>query len=108
MVDSAKTAKASFISAKDTFVEKTPSPNEALEYLRGISKTYVAIIPGAGKYVDKTFDELDQLSRSHGTEFNEILSKATTEVREAIKVRLFLCIANPSAPFRVLPIFFIR
>lgn len=74
-------------SAKDQFVEKTPSPNEALNYLRGISKTYVTVIPGAGQYVDKTFDQLDELSRTHGSEVNEILSKATNELRDTIQVR---------------------
>lgn len=74
-------------NAKDSIVANTKSPNEAIQYLRNISKTYVAIIPGAGKYVDKTFDELDELSQSHGQEVQEIVSKAASEVQETIEVR---------------------
>lgn len=89
LVDSARSVKSGVVSAKNQLVEKTPSPNEAITYLRNISKSYVALVPGASKYVDKTFDSLDELSQTHGEEVNAIVSKAVSELQDTIKVCSF-------------------
>ncbi|KAF8309267.1 hypothetical protein DL93DRAFT_2158473 [Clavulina sp. PMI_390] len=84
-VNSARSVKDSFVSAKDSFVNSTPAPNEAIQYLRDFTKRYVAIIPGASGYVDKTFDELDKLSQSHGPEVQKLVEDTTRELKDAVQ-----------------------
>jgi hypothetical protein len=73
MVQSAKDIKESFIQVKNKMAEKTPDSNAMLKYLRSTAKAFVGVIPGASGYVDSTFDSLDELAKSHGKDFDEIV-----------------------------------
>lgn len=57
------------------------SAKEALNYLRGVAKSYAGMIPGAGSYVDATFDEFDRISAEHGEEASEIANGAYKEIQ---------------------------
>jgi hypothetical protein len=85
-VDASKAAHAYYQQTKATIAQNTPkSPNEALQFLRGVAKSYAGIIPGASSYVDSTFDSLDELHDTHGEELNKILQGAYDDVRGILK-----------------------
>lgn len=82
IVSTSQSVQASVKSAKDRLLQQAPeSPNQAIEYLRSVSKSYIAIIPGAGYYVDSTFDTIDELSKTHGDEVNEIVKGAIDDLK---------------------------
>ncbi|EMD33600.1 hypothetical protein CERSUDRAFT_98163 [Gelatoporia subvermispora B] len=84
-VDAGKSAHASLQETKRTIQEKAPkSANEVLDFLRGVTKTYVGMIPGASKYVDSTFGTLDQLRETHGEDVERILNEAYDEIRKVL------------------------
>ena len=85
MVDSTKSVHQTLKSAAQTAVEKTPSPNEALKFLRSTAKSYAGLIPGASAYVDSSFDTLDQLSETHGEEVNKIVQKTYEDIRAVLQ-----------------------
>ncbi|KAI0342149.1 hypothetical protein BDW22DRAFT_1484995 [Trametopsis cervina] len=85
-VDGAKAASTYYQQTKSAIVEKAPkNPNEALQFLRSIAKSYAGIIPGASTYVDSTFDSLDELHDTHGDELNKILQGAYDEIQGVLK-----------------------
>jgi len=55
-------------------------PNEALKYLRAITKSYVAVIPGASVVVDGMFDRLDETYDVHNEEVNSIAMAALEDI----------------------------
>jgi hypothetical protein len=63
----------------------TGSAAEALKYLRGVAKSYAGLIPGAGAYIDATFDEFDTISKKHGKEAAEIANGAYSEIQGLLK-----------------------
>ena len=63
--------------------EVARDPSKALEYLRGVAKSYSSFIPGAGAYVDSTFDQLEEIRQTHGDELDKILSETTDEIQKA-------------------------
>ncbi|KAI0655905.1 hypothetical protein C8Q70DRAFT_1016263 [Cubamyces menziesii] len=85
-VDASKTVSDYYQQTKATIVEKAPkSPNEALDYLRDVSRSYLVVIPGARPHVDAVFDTIDQLRDTHGEEVNRIVSDGYEEVRVVVK-----------------------
>lgn len=88
-VDAATTTQAYLQSTKDKVAASVSSavgdssPGEALKYLRGVAQSYVSLIPGAGAYVDATFDEFDRVASTHGEEAEKILKGAYEEVQKA-------------------------
>jgi hypothetical protein len=52
-----------------------------LAYLRKAAKSYVAIVPGAGFFVDSAFDSVDEVFDAHQEEANAITQRAYDEVR---------------------------
>src|ERR1700761_4629935 len=58
---------------KTQFQEKTPSPNEALRWLRQVSTYYAGFLPGASGFVNTTFDDLDTIRNKHGEEVDKII-----------------------------------
>ena len=61
------------------------SPNEALDYLRDVARSYLVVIPGARPHVDAAFDTIDELRDTHGEDVNRIVSDGYEEVRVIIK-----------------------
>lgn len=87
MVQTAQTTQAYVQQTKDKVAAsvsaqlKDASPNEALQYLRGVARSYVAMIPGAGAYIDATFDEFDKIAETHGAEAEKIARGAYDEIQ---------------------------
>ncbi|KAI0373383.1 hypothetical protein BV20DRAFT_989057 [Pilatotrama ljubarskyi] len=85
-VDTSKAASDYYQQTKAAIAEKAPkNPNEALDYLRDIARSNLALIPGARPHIDAIFDTLDDLRASHGDEVNRILSDGYEEVRVIVQ-----------------------
>ncbi|KAI0082051.1 hypothetical protein K474DRAFT_1655985 [Panus rudis PR-1116 ss-1] len=85
-VDTAKSASEYLQQTKASIQENAPkSPNEALEMLRNMVKSYAGVIPGASAYVDTTFDALDEMRESHGEDVNRILNDTYQEISSLVK-----------------------
>ncbi|KAG8902721.1 hypothetical protein FRC01_009487, partial [Tulasnella sp. 417] len=85
LVQTAQSVQSSIKSAKDTALEKTPSPNEVIQFLRSTAKSYGSFIPGASAYIDASFDAIDQLEQTHREEVSAIVKKTYDDLREAVK-----------------------
>jgi hypothetical protein len=85
LVQTANQTQKYYNEAKKTVAEKTPDPDQAFGWLRDTAKSYASWIPGAKPYVDQAFDDLEEIKRKHGKEFNEIVSDAYKDLREATK-----------------------
>jgi gas vesicle protein len=77
-----KTTKDYAKSASQKLKEKTPEPNEALDWLRSTAQSYSAFIPGARAYVDAAFNDLDAVRSKHGEEVDNIVREAYDELRD--------------------------
>ncbi|KAF2855737.1 hypothetical protein T440DRAFT_464116 [Plenodomus tracheiphilus IPT5] len=84
VVSAAQTTKSYVNSATSKIKEQTPEPNEALAWLRNAAQSYAAFIPGAKKYVDSAFDDLDAIREKHGDEVDKIVREAYDEMREIL------------------------
>lgn len=80
IVQTAKTTQSQFEKFTNSMKEKAPEPNQALKWLRDTTTTYAAFIPGAKKYVDSAFDDLDAVQKKHGGEVEKIVSSAYSEI----------------------------
>ncbi len=85
MVDSAKSVHQSVKSAKDAVFEKAPAPNEVITYLRNITKSYAVLIPGASRYIDASFDAIDELHQTHKEEVEAIVNKTYNEIKKTVQ-----------------------
>jgi hypothetical protein len=61
------------------------SSNAALAYLRRAAKSYCAIVPGAGIFVDAAFDSVDEVFEAHQEEASAITQRAYDEIRSITK-----------------------
>jgi hypothetical protein len=84
VVSTSKTLESGLAEVKKTIVEKTPTPDEALDYFRGVAKSYGAMIPGAKAYIDPFFDSVDELKKTHGEETQKIIKGAYDEIKETV------------------------
>ena len=85
-VDTFKSAGAYYQQTKDAIVANAPkTPNEALESLRRLAHSYIAIIPGARPHVDAAFDVIDDLRDTHGDDVNRIVSDGYEEIHAVIR-----------------------
>ncbi|OAL54536.1 hypothetical protein IQ07DRAFT_583813 [Pyrenochaeta sp. DS3sAY3a] len=84
VVAATKTTKDYVNSATKKIKEQTPEPNEALDWLRNAAQSYAAFIPGAKKYVDSAFDDLDAIRAKHGDEVDSIVREAYDEMRSVL------------------------
>ena len=85
-VQTANAAHDYYQKTKASIAEKAPkNPNEILDFLRTVTKQYAAILPGASKYVDETFDAIDHLHDTHGEEFERVLQATYDDVTDVLK-----------------------
>ena len=85
-VDASRAASQYYQETKAAIASKAPkSPNEALDYLRDVARSYLVVIPGARPHVDAAFDTIDELRDTHGEDVNRIVSDGYEEVRVIIK-----------------------
>ncbi|PYH40220.1 uncharacterized protein BP01DRAFT_361449 [Aspergillus saccharolyticus JOP 1030-1] len=70
---------------KQGIIQNTPEPDKAFDWLRDTVKSYAGFIPGARKYIDTAFDDLEKVKQKHGSEFDSIVREAYTEVKAVTK-----------------------
>lgn len=81
-LEAGRSARDQFNRVAQTWSEQAKRhPNKALDYLRNIAKSYVAIVPGAYTYVDDVFDKLDEIHHSHREEVDSIVASTLEEIR---------------------------
>ncbi|KAI0728220.1 hypothetical protein C8Q72DRAFT_885546 [Fomitopsis betulina] len=85
-VNTARQAHDYYQATKRSISEKAPkNPNEVIQFLRSTAKSYSSFVPGLSKYVDSTFDSLDELHETHGEEVDKILRQGYDEIWEILK-----------------------
>lgn len=84
LIRTAKQTEATFKSYTDQFKKSTPEfkPNESIEWLRSTAKSYAFMIPGASGYIDSAFDDIDAIRNKHGSEVDNIVKQAYTELKD--------------------------
>ena len=73
---------------EDTFkktTENAPEPNQAIQWLKSQAGAYAAFVPGAKKYVDRTFDELESIQKKHGKEVDAIAKDTYSQLKDVSK-----------------------
>jgi len=85
LVNTAHQTKTYFESASKQLKESAPEPNEALKWLRQTATSYASFIPGGKSYVDTAFNDLDAIRAKHGSEVDEIVKSAYTQLRDVTK-----------------------
>lgn len=81
-VDAARSAKIYLEQTKHRLRSK---PADALSSLRQAAKSYVAIIPFAGIFVDKAFDSIDEVVDAHSDEAQAIAAKTYEDLQAVIE-----------------------
>jgi len=84
VVKTSKQLESGLAEVKKTIAEKTPSADEAMNYFRGVAKSYGTIVPGASAYIDPMFDSLDELKKTHAEETEKIIKGTYDEVKETV------------------------
>jgi hypothetical protein len=85
IVNAASATKGKFDSIAKSMKDQAPEPNELLKWFRETVSSYATFIPGAKKYVDSAFNDLDKIEQKHRGEVNDIVSKAYSEMKDASK-----------------------
>ncbi|KIW61684.1 hypothetical protein PV05_01776 [Exophiala xenobiotica] len=81
VVNSVHQAKSYVNSAFKKTTESAPEPNQAVEWLRDTVKSYTKMIPGASKYVDSAFEDLEKIRQKHGEEVDQIIKDTYNELK---------------------------
>jgi len=81
---------------KVEFQEKTPNANEALDVLRSTANKYAVFVPGGKEFVNKAFEDIDTVRKTHGQEVDKIVQDAYGELRDASKKGFSLDTASDS------------
>lgn len=82
-MDATKQIRVYLEQTKQSVANKRP--NEALNYLRQLAKSYVAVIPGSGLVLDRLFNSVDRIVEEHREEASDILAKAQEEIDSTLK-----------------------
>ncbi|CUA74518.1 hypothetical protein RSOLAG22IIIB_11278 [Rhizoctonia solani] len=86
-VDSSQRIASTLNNAKVQIKNSLPPPNEALSYLRSVTKSYAVFVPGGSQYVDSVFDSIDELHNSHREEIDSIVSGAYNDIKKITNER---------------------
>lgn len=89
-VNTASDMKKYYEDAKSKLAEKTPEPKEALKYIRSLSQSYAAFIPGAKPVLDAAFDDLDKVSAKHGDKVDKLVTDTYHQLKDVSKDGLSL------------------
>lgn len=84
-LDSIHSVKSYADAAFKKTTEAAPEPNQAVQWLRETVTSYTKIIPGASKYVDSAFEDLEKVREKHGDEVDKIISETYEELNDAAK-----------------------
>ncbi|KAF9264187.1 hypothetical protein L218DRAFT_958611 [Marasmius fiardii PR-910] len=82
-VETAKNVKEYINQTQQSVVKR--HPDEAVEYLRRIAKSYAMFVPGFGQVIDRAFDSVEDIVEEHREEASEILSRAQVKIQEIMK-----------------------
>ncbi|QSZ29244.1 hypothetical protein DSL72_003756 [Monilinia vaccinii-corymbosi] len=82
VVDAYSSTKNQFKKATSALSEKAPEPRRAVQWLRGATSSYAALIPGAQSFLDKAFDEVEKVQEKHGEEVDEIVHRMYEELKD--------------------------
>lgn len=82
LIDIAHETQGRFQGITSQLKDTAPEPNEALQWLRQTAKSYAVFIPGAGRYIDSAFNDLDAIHKKHGKEVDKIVQEAYGELRD--------------------------
>ena len=84
LVNAAQQTKQTLKSYGKQLQSSTPDfePNEAIEWLRSIAKSYAFMIPGASGYIDSAFNDIDAIRQKHGKDVDSIIQEAYGELKD--------------------------
>jgi ribosomal protein L32E len=77
--------KKKFEDALKKSAEKTPQPNEAIQWLRETATGYAGFSPGGKSFVNTAFDDPEAIQRKHPKEVDEIITNAYNELKDVSK-----------------------
>jgi len=85
VVNSVHSAKSYVDTAFKKTTQSAPEPNQAVQWLRDTVTSYTKMIPGASKYVDSAFDDLDKVREKHSDEVDKIINETYGELKDVTK-----------------------
>ncbi|OLN89338.1 hypothetical protein CCHL11_09013 [Colletotrichum chlorophyti] len=86
----AKEAEKKYQAAAQKLQENTPSPDQAIDYIKQFAYSYVGWIPGGRAYVDTAFDDFETVRKNHREEADQIVNDAYKQFQDVAKAGLSL------------------
>ncbi|KAL0934871.1 uncharacterized protein CTRU02_209462 [Colletotrichum truncatum] len=86
----AKEAEQKYQVAAKKLQENTPSPDQAIDYIKQFAYSYVGWIPGGRAYIDTAFDDFETVRKNHREEADQIINDAYKQFQEVAKAGLSL------------------
>jgi ribosomal protein S20 len=84
-VDSLHSTKAYVENAFKKTTAAAPEPSQAVKWLKQTVQGYTNMIPGASKYVDSAFEDIEKIQEKHGDEVNQIITDTYNQLRSTTK-----------------------
>ena len=84
-VNSMHTTKSYIDNAFKKTTEKAPEPSQAVQWLKETVQSYTKMIPGASKYVDQAFQDIEKVQEKHGDEVNKIINDTYGQLKDTTK-----------------------
>jgi len=81
----AKQANQKYQEAASKLSQKTPSADQAIDYIKQFAYSYVAWIPGGRQYVDTAFKDFDTVRKNHREEADQIVKDAYHQFQDVAK-----------------------
>jgi len=81
----AKEAEKTYQAAAKKLQEKTPSPDEAVNYIKEFAYSYVGWIPGGRAYVDAAFNDWETVRKNHREEADQLVNEAYKKFQDISK-----------------------
>ncbi len=81
-VTSVHSTKSYIENAFKKTTEKAPEPSQAVQWLKETVQSYTRLIPGASKYVDSAFADIEKVQETHGDEVNQIINDTYKELKD--------------------------
>lgn len=80
-----KEAEKKYQAAAEKLQEKSPSADEAANYIKQFLYSYAAWVPGGRAYVDTAFDDWEKIRENHRDEADKIVNDAYKHFQEVAK-----------------------
>ncbi|KAK1951933.1 hypothetical protein LY78DRAFT_489863 [Colletotrichum sublineola] len=88
--NAAKEAEKKYAAAAQKLQENTPSPDQAIDYIKQFAYSYVGWIPGGRAYVDSAFNDIETVRKNHKEEADQIVNDAYKQFQEVAKAGMSL------------------